>query len=278
MRALGIHDVAYASIHRVNEGVTKNPTKWRMFADAVALALGINVWISLVVLPGFFIGGFRTPTDIAIASAPLAVLAVGIWRRSDVFLLLLFPSALMIPIALTPELVESYVYGPIRFVVVSIGVIAYLFGVSFFSSFREPPPPERERALASSRKPIPPRWRRRFRMYIWLTILSIAFPVMFFYVVNYHDENTIFLSRMFPGRVAHMTTVANLAAIGLWVFLYLYAFLGVLRLHRTGDRILVADLGRLRADAKRGRLRLPFFVGVFFAVGFMLVLILGQLF
>lgn len=260
----------------MNEGAAKSPTRWRLFADAVALALGINVWISLVVLPGFFISGFQTPADIAVASAPLLVLALGIWRRSDLFLLLLFPSALMVPIALTPELVDSYVYGPVRFVVVSVGVIAYLFGVSFFSSFREPPPPIRERALASSRKPIPSRWRRRFRMYRMLAVLSVLFPIMFVYVVNYNDANTLFLQRRFPGRVEHMMTVVNLVAIALWVFLYLYAFVGVLRQHRTGDRILVADLGRLRADAKRGKLRLSFYIGVFFAIGFMLMLIFDR--
>ena len=251
----------------------KNPLRWRAFADAVALALGINVWISIVILPGFFVASFRTGNDLLMASAPLLVLGIGIWRRAELFLLLLFPAALMVPIAISPELVGTQVYGPIRFIIVGLGVIAYLFGVSFFSSFYEPKPPHSIRALASSRRPVAPRWQRRFRMYRWLALLSLAFPAVFFYTVNFDDTSKAFVEQMYPGRVAHMLTVINLGAIGMWVVLYTYVFIGILRHHRTGDRILLADLGRLRADARRGKLRISFYLGVLFSVGFMLFLV-----
>ena len=265
-----------ASIRYVDQVARRNSTRWRAFADAVALALGINVWISIVILPGFFVAAFHTSTDILLASAPLLVLTVGIWRRAELALLLLFPSALMIPVALSPELVSTQVYGPMRFVIVAIGLIAYLFGVSFFTSFYEPATPASTRALASSQRPVPARWRRRFRMYRWLALLSLIFPAIFLYKVNFHSTSRAYIDQMFPGRETQMLTVINLAAIGMWVLLYLYAFLGVLRPHRTGDRIMVADLGRLRADAKRGRLKPTFYAAVLFAVGFMGLLIFGQ--
>lgn len=255
---------------------SKNSLKWRAFADAVALALGINVWISIVVLPGFFVASFRTGNDLLIASAPLLVLGIGIWRRAELLLLLLFPAAIMVPVALSPELVSTQVYGPVRFVIVAVGVVAYLFGVSFFTSFYEPAPPVNTRALASSRRPVPPRWRRRFRMYRWLALLSLAFPVAFIYTINFTDSSKAFVEQMYPDRASQMLTVINLAALGMWVFLYSYGFMGVLRPHRTGDRILAADLGRLRAQAKRGRLRPTFYFGVLFGIGFMIFLVLWK--
>lgn len=261
------------SIRNVQPGARKNPLKWRAFADAVALALGVNVWISIVVLPGFFVGSFRTGNDLLIACAPLLILGIGIWRRAELALLLLFPLALMGPVILAPELVSTQVYGPVRFVIVAVGLVAYLFGVSFFTSFYEPAPPASTRALASSRRPVPPRWRRRFRMYMWLAILSVVFPVMLLYKVNFDDTSREFIEQMYPNRAGQMLTVINLAAIGMWTVLYLYGFLGVLRPHRTGDRILAADLGRLRADARKGKLRPTFYIGVLFSVGFMLFLL-----
>lgn len=262
----------------MSEGVLSKPARWRAFADAVALALGINVWISIVVLPGLFAGAWRGSGDVLLASLPLAVLGVGLWRRAETVLLLLFPSALMIPVALSPEIVGSHVYGPIRFVIVAVGLVVYLFGVSFFSSFYEPPPPKSVRPLASSQKPVPPRWQRRLRMYRALAILSVVFPAAMLYTVNFDSDNQAFLRQMYPGRVAQMTTVINLAVIAAWVLLYTHAFLGVLRPHRTGDRVLVTDLARIRASARRGKPRATFYVGVACALGFMLLLLFGRYF
>ena len=257
-------------------GVLAHSKRWRAFADAVALALGINVWISIVVLPGFFVGSMRDTGDVLVASLPLAALGVGLWRRSETGLLLVFPSALMIPVALAPQIVSSHVYGPIRFTIVAIGLIAYLFGVSFFSSFYEPPPPEKIRPLASSRHPTPPRWQRRFRMYRFLTIASVIFPALLLYTVNFDPASEAFVRQMFPGRFAGMTTVLNLGVVVAWVAIFNYFILGILKHHRTGDRTLIAELNGIRAQARRGRPRPVFFVGVACALGFMLLLFVGR--
>ncbi len=258
--------------------VLNSPARWRAFADAVALALGINVWISLVVLPGFFVGAWHGSSDLLIGSMPLLLLGIGLWRRSEAILLLAYPSALMVPVALSPQIVGAGVYGPIRFTIVAVGLVAYLFGVSFFTSFYEPPPPRHVRPLASSRRPVPPRWRRRFRIYRTLTVLSVVFPATMIYTVNFDSTTREFLRQMFPGRLAQMSTILNLAIIAVWVLLYSHAFMGVLRHHRTGDRPLVTELARIRADAKRGKPRASFYLGVACAVGFMLLLLLGRFF
>ena len=71
-----------------------------------------------------------------------------------------------------------------------------------------------------------------------------------------------------------MTTALTAGAIVLWLAIYHYAFLGVLRPHRTGDRDLVAALGQARTDAKLGRPRSRFYVAVAFALAAMATLIL----
>lgn len=252
--------------------------RWRAFADTVAALLGVNVWVSVILLPGLFVGAWRTPAMAIVAALPLPVLIVGMWRRSEVVLLLAYPSALLIPVAVVPEIVSAHVYGPVRFTIVAVGLIAYLFGASFFTSFYEPPPPEATRALSSSRYPTPPRWLRRFRLYRMLAVLSALFPLVLLFAVNFDDTNRAFLRQMFPGRVAAMTTFLNLCVVGAWILLYSYMFLGVLKPHRTGDRDLVVDLARIRQEVKRGRPRPVFYLGVAGALGFMLLLMLSRYF
>jgi hypothetical protein len=84
--------------------------------------------------------------------------------------------------------------------------------------------------------------------------------------VNFDDSIADFLGEMYPGRVALMTTALTAGAIVLWLFIYHYAFLGVLRPHRTGDRDLVTALGKARTDAKAGKPRPRFYLAVALAL------------
>jgi hypothetical protein len=103
-----------------------------------------------------------------------------------------------------------------------------------------------------------------------------VFPLVLLYSINFDDEAGEFLRNMYPGRVQSFTTLLNIGAIGVWVLLYVYFFLGVLRPHRTGDRDLVADLTRLRREARRARPRPIFYVGVIAALGFMVLLLVSR--
>lgn len=132
----------------MSEPVTER--KWRTFADVVAFALGTNVWVSIVILPAIFVGALHGVGHITAALLPFAVLLMGLWRRSEGILLGLFPAAVLVPVSIQPQLASSYVYGPVRFGLVAIGVIAYLFGVSFFTTFHEPPAPRSIRMLSSA--------------------------------------------------------------------------------------------------------------------------------
>ena len=74
-------------------------------------------------------------------------------------------------------------------------------------------------------------------------------------------------------RVAAMSTLLNVAVLTLWLLLYLFVFLGVLKPHRTGDRDLVTDLAMTRAQARSGRPRLRFHLAVAAALGLMAALV-----
>ena len=248
--------------------------RWRTFADVVAFALGTNVWVSIVILPAIFVGALHGAGHIAAAVLPFGVLLMGLGRRSEGILLGLFPAAVLVPVSIQPQLASSHVYGPVRFGLVAIGVIAYLFGVSFFTTFHEPPAPRSIRMLSSAHAGPATRWRRRERVYWGLTVMSIIIPTVLIVWVNYDDAIADYLGEMYPGRVALMTTALTVGAIVLWLGIFHYAFLGVLRPHRTGDRDLVNKLGRMRAEAKTGKPRLRFYLSVAFALVAMLSLIL----
>ncbi len=258
--------------------VAHNPRidrRWKTFADVVAFALGTNVWVSIVILPAVFVNALHGPA-IPAAILPFAVLMLGLARRSETILLGLFPAALLVPIALKPDLASMNVYGPIRFALVAIGVIAYLFGVSFFTTFHEPPTPRSVRGLSSAQAGPAERWKRRERVYWMLAILSLVIPTVLIGWVNFDSAIADFLGEMYPGRVALMTTALTAGAIVLWLAIYHYAFLGVLRPHRTGDRDLVTALSKARADAKTGKPRIRFYLSVAIALIAMVTLIYSR--
>jgi len=249
--------------------------RWRTFADVVAFALGTNVWISIVILPAIFVGALHGTGHILAAALPFAVLMLGLARRSEAVLLGLFPAAILIPVALQPQMASSHVYGPIRFTLCALGVVAYLFGVSFFTTWHEPPAPRSIRGLTSAQAGPAERWQRRERVYWMLTGMSLIIPTVLIAWVNFDSAINDYLGEMYPGRVALMTTALTVGAIVLWLGIYHYAFLGVLRPHRTGDRDLVTKLGQARTDAKSGKPRTRFYIAVataLIAMGILIVL------
>jgi hypothetical protein len=248
--------------------------RWKTFADVVAFALGTNVWISVVILPAIFVGALRTSPQIAAALLPLAVLMLGLARRSEAILLGLFPAAVLVPVALAPHMASSHVYGPIRFTLCAAGMTAYLFGVSFFTTWHEPPAPRSVRGLSSAQAGPAERWQRRERVYWMLVGMSIVIPMVLIAWVNFDTAIEEYLGEMYPGRVALMTTALTCGAIVLWLIIYHYAFLGVLRPHRTGDRDLVGTLQQARTDAKTGKPRPRFYLSVAIALGAMVILII----
>ncbi len=246
--------------------------RWRAFADVVAFLLGVNVWVSVVVLPSLFVDAVHG-ARLALLPLPLAVLGWGVLRGSESVLLGVFPPAVLLPVALTPAMAQSHVYGPVRFALVVAGVVAYLFGVSFFATFHEPAAPRSVRTLTSATAGRPARWRRRERVYWMLVVMSVAMPTILLGWVLFEPSIQSYLEQMYPGRLALMTTMLAVGAIALHLGVYHYLFLGVLRPHRTGDRDIVTALAQAQAEAKVGRPRVRFYLGVLLALGAMFALL-----
>ena len=119
--------------------------RWRRFADVVALTLGANVWLSLVIIPSVQIGALHGTAALVVALLPLLVLGAGIAVRSELLLLGGFPSTLLAPISLNPAIAAAHLFGPVRFFVVALGVVAYLLAGSYFMAFHEPATPRSAR-------------------------------------------------------------------------------------------------------------------------------------
>lgn len=246
------------------------PQRWQALADGVAAVLGLNVWVTLILVPALFTGALRGPVQHLGALIPLAALGIGLARRSVPWLLGAFPAALLLPITFAPRLVAGHVHGPWSFLLVAASLVGYLFTVSWFSTFRDLPAPVRLRALPGN-DDTPPRWARRFRIYRGLALLSLLLPAALLYAVNFDPEHLTQLRDRFPGRTAAMLTLGNLAMLGLWLALYAWVFIGVLGQHRSGDRALAQDLADVRKRPARPRLQ--FYVYVVLALATMGVLV-----
>jgi hypothetical protein len=258
----------------VTRGAPRASASWRALGDGVAALLGVNLWVSVILLPGVFVGAWSSWLSVAVAALPLLVLAFSLWQRSEQGLLLGFPTVLLVPAALHPEMVAPHVYGGVRFVLVALSLGGYLFGVVYLTRPRAWPAPGASRPLSSSQQPMAERWRRRYRVYRGMAIAALVVPCVLVYVVNFRRHNLEFLRQLFPGKVQAYTALLNLGVVGLWLALFSWVFLGIMRPHRTGDTDLTAELAALAKEARRGRPRPGFYVGVAVALTSMLLLLL----
>ncbi len=253
---------------------TELRTRTRIGSDAVLLALGVNVWVSLILVPALFTGALqRRSSAMFLAALPLVPLAIGAARRSPSWLLLVYPATLLGPILADFKILAAGVQGPVTFAIVAAGLVAYLFGAAFLTGLRDSPPPERMRRLPSAGPERPARWRRRSRIYAALTILSMAFPLTLIWAINFSKANQAFLKGMYPGRAGSLTLLLNLGALALWLALFASVFLAPLHKHRTGDRELAGAIESLRRRARRGAPRAVFYLAVLSALVFMGVLL-----
>jgi hypothetical protein len=256
--------------------VTRAVPSLRIAADAVCAALGVNLWVCLVLVPGLVAGAFtRHPALAVMAPLPLAVLGVGVARRSPVWLLLAYPAVLLLPVAADPRIAAEGNTGALPVIIAALSLVGFLFGGAYLTSWAAVQPPAGRRRLASSVVASQPaRWQRRRRLYIALTVLTAIFPAALLYKATFDRDTRAYLVELYPGaRAADMVAVLDLGVVVLWLALLGFAFVGPLRHHRTGDRELMAELDRLRRDARHGAPRLSFYVGVVVALALMAVLV-----
>ena len=225
------------------------------------MVLGLNLWATLDLLPMVVVGPGLTVAMAASLTLPLALLGIGVLRRNETILLFAFPSALLLPIATTPAMATLQFYSPGRFILVGIGLVAFLFGASTLTSFYEPPKPRHVRPLHSSTEALPPRWKRRFRMYAFLAIISVVYPLALLYHINFDEIGTQALNENYPGRAATFTTLLNVIAIGIWLLVFANFVLAPIKRHRTGDKPLRRELAGLRRRASMGAPHIHSYLG-----------------
>jgi len=256
----------------------------RLAADALTAALGMNLWVSLALVPGMVAGAFSRNGALAVlAPVPLLFLAVGVLRRSPMWLLLAYPTALLLPVAVDARIASSIAYGPVVLSLTAASLVGFLLGGAYLttrSATGEPAPGTRSRRLGGSLEAqAPVRWQRRRRVYAALAILSAVFPAVLLYRIGIDADTRAYLLESFPDeqvpgdRAAALMAVLLLAGLAVWLFIWDRAFVGPLRHHRTGDKELTAELDRLRHDARQATPRLTFYIGVVVALGLMALLV-----
>ncbi len=246
--------------------------RWRpppLNGPALMLALlGVNVWATMALVPALWSGAARTGTMRVLLLLPLLPLAIGVlWRRAGE-LLLVFPMVLLVPLVMDGRMTSSTVYSLRTFALAAGSLIGFLVGAAVVLAQLDAParaaserslrPRQREQqgpslAPAGQLQPaeLPERWRRRFRLYGMLGVLSAVFPLVLVYAANFLPAEQKNLREVYPGRVASIQSLINLIVFALWAGIYGVYFLAPLRAHRTGDKELTRDLARLKESPRR---------------------------
>jgi hypothetical protein len=242
----------------------------RRAASRLAALLGINVWITLVMVPALYLG-HASPARSTLLGFPLVLLAVAAARLWPVGLLMLYPLSLVAVPAADRSLVGINVISPTGFWITALSLLGYVFGAGFLLARGQVGnPTQRVRPL---RDPEPAAWRSRRRFYrLWLAVLVPVLPVLV-HAVNLSPSHLDALRGRFGGRTAQVTLVMNVLSLALFVVLFALYFVPPLVADYRGDPATRAELTRLRGDVSRGRPRAIFFLGVLAALALMALLL-----
>jgi hypothetical protein len=247
---------------------------WRGYGGAVALFSGLNLWLCLLCLPILFAGAPALPMTVALV--PLGVLALGLVLTSDTFLLLAYPTSLLIPVAMAPAVVSDHMQNAWRFAAAAAAFLLYMFTVSAWQGTRPISPPPPARLLSSAKAPPSRLWQRRFRVYYGLLVASVVFPAVLLWMVNFDSATAEFVKKTYPGRVSSIRVLGNLLCLFLWTLLYHSVWLGIFKPHRTGDADLVTELSVMARGLTRGPRR-EFYLSIVLAALFIGLALLWRL-
>jgi hypothetical protein len=232
----------------------------------VAIALGINFWVLGALVP---ILATRAWPLLPLALPAPIVLAIGLRRRSALALLVVFPTAALLPHLASAELRADRLQPAPAFVLLAAILLAYLpLACARIAPVR---PLKVGRTLPATE--VPPYWRRRLRVYAGLAVAALVVPLTLVGAADLSLGTSAALGRSHAGhagdaRVA-LTALCTLAALGLY-----RAFLAApLSAHLAQDRDLLDRLEAESLKARRGRPGLAFYVGATTALGAMAALL-----
>jgi hypothetical protein len=252
----------------------KSRTLW----DLALLVLGLNIWVSFLVLPFLHLPPPDSNRFIRLLiGLPLIVLICGVIIRNALLLLGAFPIFLLVPVLFCPQLVGVNVFSSWTFLVICLSLLAYILGTPLILQALA----TAGRTAQEEAKFIPgfqasTRWRRRFRVYRGMSILAGLFPALFIFTIFLQPDIQADLRVAYPNRSNEATTLFGILALALWLGLFYTDFLVPLKAHVRGDPHLRSELARFRKISLGRQPRKSFFIFVGLALALMLVLFMTR--
>jgi hypothetical protein len=249
-------------------GLSRAPREARRRSpwDAAILLLGVNLWVTFLLLPSLYLGkrGLPLPTLAVLVGSP-GILLLGVRRRSEALLLALYPVALALGPITLPSLVGINVYTTASFTLVAASFVAYVLGTTLLlGALSAPTAPLETRPLQPA--PVDGKWRRRYRMYRLLAVAAAVYPLVLLFVLFFHPAVQEDLARSFPRRHQSALSFFGVLLVLLWVVVFYTEFMSPLRAHVRGDPGLHGELAALRLAARRSKPRLSFYLWVLLAL------------
>jgi hypothetical protein len=247
----------------VNDVTQSLKTRW---TAALTVILGINLWVMVLVIPAVYGRAKVSGYYVVLMALPLAVLGLGLQRRSVTWLAGVYPCCIALGAAIRNSFMGAPLESPAAFVLAALSLAGYLLGAaaSLEQEHNPSPPPDELTPLKDGSTPS--RWRRRYRVYTYLVVLSVVFPAAMFYVLNVREQTWFDLKSHFEERAETMRVLLNVALLGVWSVIFFAAFGAPLSRHRRGDPALKQELYLLKTGRKRPVLGMLAMAGVALAL------------
>ena len=238
------------------------------------LALGVNLWVVAVALPMLLaahahaLGGVSSAGLVLVSLLPLGALAAGRWLARGSAqawaLLVAFPVLVAAPQALAAAEVTARVVPGVAWLLAAVSLLAYLGGVVRAHAQAERAEDGAPAPIARKlhQDPVPPRWKRRIRVYRGLAVVALGFPLVLVGAVGLWPSFAASLEASFGANAARAQAFAAVGVGLLWVVILRAYVLAPLHGHLQHDRDLLRTMERDRRHARRGRPRPAFYVAV----------------
>lgn len=219
----------------------------------VACALGINVWVTLLLVPVLHAAGSGTlVTKIPMwaLAFPLPLLGIGLFRLNRVLLLALFPISLGVLNAMFRGPTGQGMFTVWTFGLAALSLLGYLVGTTITLEVYA----RHDDAVAGRRLALPPlssKWRRRRRVYVLLAAFAALIPLSLIYTIDFFPQTARDLQKEYGAGAAEMQTLLVIGALGLWLWLFHTFFMVPLEQHRRGDADVRTELVALEKSARR---------------------------
>jgi hypothetical protein len=233
--------------------------------SAVIGALGVNAWVSLLLIPLLSQPGVRTPHLLLTSIAPLLVLLVGVALLHGGLLLGAFPMALLLPLGIEPALIGKSIYASgaaIAFVLAATIAYTIVTLVALRRATADYYSPMRSKPLQKTHTASQAQWRRRGRLSGYFVATTVSFPLIVIGAVFLQGDVRHSWRAAFPQREEAAAVMFALATVLLWLLLHGALLARSLALHSRGDPALESGIQHYRSTGRRVPPRIYLYVGL----------------